>query len=169
VRAYIGLQPPQEVRERLRRQLDGLDEALDAGWVGADHFHVTLRFLGDVSTDDAAFEQLSRAYAAAPARRVRLGQQLQFLGDALVVPAEGADDLALTARELTTLASGVIEPPKFFGHMTVALPSADQQPWAHRMVGAAFAAEWTAAEAFLFASDPTAASRYRVLTRFPLA
>lgn len=169
MRAYVGLQPPLKVREQLRRQLEELDGSPGAGWVGVDHFHVTLRFLGDVSSDEASFRQLREAYGVALPRTVRLGRQLQFLADAVVVPAHGAEDLAQTARELTTLAAGVNEPPKFFGHMTMALPSADQKPWAQRMIGSDFHAEWTASEVYLFASDPTAASRYRVLARFPLA
>ena len=49
-RLFIGLRPPENVRDAL---LDAMDDIEDARWQSEEQLHITLRFLGDVSRPDA--------------------------------------------------------------------------------------------------------------------
>jgi len=172
MRAYVGLQPPKHVRESISQHLARLSSEPNAAWVGPDHFHVTLRFLGDVRAHEKDFEDFKAACAMTPARTVTFDGNLQELGgNALVVPVSGADDLGYLARQTVDKAADVIEPDRFFGHMTVSLPSsAAELAWAAEMVGSEVGGEWFADDVCLFISEVTdGAKRYRVIERFPLA
>lgn len=52
MRLFTALDVPEEVRTRIAALQD--PEALDARWTPPEQFHVTLRFIGDVGTDQAA-------------------------------------------------------------------------------------------------------------------
>jgi 2'-5' RNA ligase len=149
-----------------------LSEPPAAAWVGLDHFHVTLRFLGDVPAELRDFDQLRQACAAVSPRRIDFGPGVQQLGrGALVVPVAGAHDLATVVRATVQKAASVHEPATFFGHMTVALPeTAGELDWAATMLGAPLSGSWDVDEVCVFASETVdGAKRYRVLTRIPLA
>jgi 2'-5' RNA ligase len=171
LRAYVGLEPPLTTRRSVSAALARLSSPPAAAWVGLDHFHVTLRFLGDVPAESRDFDQLRKACATIAPRRVDFGTELQLLGpSALVVPVTGADDLATATRSTVQKAASVHE-QAFFGHMTVALPeTAGELDWASTMLGAPLSGSWDVDEVCVFASETVGgAKRYRVVTRISLA
>ncbi len=143
----------------------------DAAWVGIDHLHVTLRFLGDVHADLRDFEELKQACAMIAPREVAFGPGIRRLGpDALAVPVAGADGLAATTRATVAKAETVSDPPRFFGHMTLALPETPYElAWAERMLDSPLSGRWIAEEVCVFVSETVGdVKRYRVLARLPL-
>ncbi|WP_432850501.1 2'-5' RNA ligase family protein [Amycolatopsis sp. CA-161197] len=172
LRAYIGLEPPLTTRRSVSAALARLSSAPAAAWVGLGHFHVTLRFLGDVPAESRDFDHLRNACAKIARRRVHFGAKIQLFGpNALVVPVTGADDLATAARATVRKEASAHEPLTFFGHMTVALPTtAGELEWASSMLGAPLSGGWDVDEVCVFASETLCgAKRYRVLARIPLA
>ncbi len=86
-------------------------------FVRPENWHITLRFLGDA--DPNAVVDTLRGVTLTPAR-VRLGPGVDIFADrALVIPANGLDDLAQAVREHT---GHIGEAPRkrFVGHLTVA-------------------------------------------------
>lgn len=166
-RLFVGLQPPQHLRNRIRQDLATLSDGPESAWVGADHLHVTLRFLGDVSVGPEDSDTLRAAFGRVSARTLSFGPALRLLGErVLVAPVHGADDLAALTRASVAKAADVTEWDPFFGHLTVSLPStAGERDWAQTMAGGALAGRWPVDEVCLFRSD----NGYRVLDRFPLA
>ncbi|MGW3952091.1 2'-5' RNA ligase family protein [Streptomyces sp. NPDC004752] len=166
-RLFVGLQPPQHLRTRIRQDLAVLDDSPESAWVGADHLHVTLRFLGTVSVDSVDIGTLKAAFAKVTARTVSFGPALMLLGErVLVAPVDGVDDLAAVARASVAKAADVTEWDPFYGHMTVSLPStAEERNWSQAVVGSALTGGWPVDEVCLFLS----ANGYQVLERFPLA
>ena len=51
IRLFTALEIPSEIRQRLTALQSGLDSAR---WIEPEDFHITLRFLGDISEDVAA-------------------------------------------------------------------------------------------------------------------
>jgi 2'-5' RNA ligase len=117
VRLFVSVQPPDEV-------LDGLaaldrPEATGLRWARRDQWHVTLRFLGEVTDPGPVADALARA-ALPPADAV-VGPSATTLGRrSLVLPVNGLDRLAAGVASAT---AGVGEPPgpgPFRGHLTLA-------------------------------------------------
>jgi len=59
MRIFIALDIDSEIRERIARYVQGVRNfAPDAKWVGAESFHITLKFIGEMSAQDV--ERLKR-------------------------------------------------------------------------------------------------------------
>jgi 2'-5' RNA ligase len=71
MRLFIALDIDSGIRERMARFLDGVrDFAPDVRWVNAQSFHVTLKFIGERSPEDA--EEIKRALATIKAPPVSM-------------------------------------------------------------------------------------------------
>lgn len=67
----MALDIPPEIRERITRFVEGLQRyAPDANWVNPASYHVTLKFIGEKSSDDA--EQLKRILSGISGSQVRI-------------------------------------------------------------------------------------------------
>lgn len=140
-------------------------------WTGPEQWHVTLRFLGEVS--DAVVGEVEAVLAQVAAR---LAPALAVLGPAtacfgnsvLMVPVSGLERLAAATAEATaTFGSDPGERRPFVGHLTLAR---SRRRRLGPLAGQALAASWTAYDLTLVRSttSPTGA-RYDVLARFTLS
>jgi RNA 2',3'-cyclic 3'-phosphodiesterase len=117
VRLFIGILPPGAVLDevaRLRRP-----ERPGVRWTTRDQWHVTLRFLGEVSDPAPVVDALD----AAPLARCSaiLGPEVTALGRRVVcVPMAGLDDLAAGVVAATAGFGRPPEPRPFHGHLTLA-------------------------------------------------
>ncbi len=68
MRLFVAIDIPNEIRERLAKFVEGVRNfAPDAKWVGPETFHITLKFVGERSLEDAdRIKQLLREIKAAP-------------------------------------------------------------------------------------------------------
>ena len=69
MRVFVALNLPKKERERIYRATRLLrDQALPVRWVGADKYHLTLKFLGEVRNDrlERIGEILARVTAGSP-------------------------------------------------------------------------------------------------------
>jgi len=161
-RLFIAVWPPEEVVADLlalpRKDQRGVR------FVDPDHWHVTLRFLGDANPDatEAALDGIEIA-----ATRVRLGPAVDVLAErALVVPVDGLDAVA---REVATRTRDLGERSRrrFVGHLTIAR----LKPFAAmpRALGAMVHAEFDLAEIALVQSQlhPDGA-RYTTIASWPV-
>ena len=83
-------------------------------WTKPYRLHITLRFLGECDQDEALS---TLAAASLPAARVTLGPAPQRLGRGVVVlPAEGADELAAAVTEATRFIGDPLPDHPFVGH-----------------------------------------------------
>lgn len=113
-RLFVAAWPDPATTAALRR-LPRPDQP-GVRWVVAENWHVTLRFLGPCDRGDVS-ERLRAAHL--PACRATLGPAVEWLGQQLVVPVAGVDDLAAAVHAAT---SGIGNPPlrPFRGHLTIA-------------------------------------------------
>lgn len=115
-RLFVAVTPPADVLDLV----DALPRPEERGvrWTRRDQWHVTLRFLGEASVDDA-IESLSSVSASAV--DVELGPAVSRLGrNVICVPAHGLGALAEAVGSAT---AGIGEPPDprpFAGHLTLA-------------------------------------------------
>jgi 2'-5' RNA ligase len=114
-RLFLAVWPPEDVAAELthlhRKETRGVR------FVRPEHWHITLRFLGEARPAEVV-EALD-GIALSPAT-ARLGPAVDVLAErALVVPVTGLDDLAATVRERTKRI-GDPPPKRFAGHLTVA-------------------------------------------------
>ncbi|MBI2704983.1 MAG: RNA 2',3'-cyclic phosphodiesterase [Actinobacteria bacterium] len=87
-------------------------------WTKPQHWHVTLRFLGDCSVEDAA---ATLAPLPASTATVRLGPAISRLGRNIVcISAEGLDELAAAVDGATAAIGEPPDPRPFRGHVTLA-------------------------------------------------
>lgn len=64
MRLFVGLDIPQEIRDRLARFIDGLRSfAPDVRFVNPETFHVTLKFIGDTNKFDVVKRALTPIHA----------------------------------------------------------------------------------------------------------
>jgi 2'-5' RNA ligase len=68
MRLFIALDIPDDIRHRIARFVEGVRGfAPDAKWVGPDSFHITLKFIGEKSPDEAErIKQVLRTVKAEP-------------------------------------------------------------------------------------------------------
>jgi RNA 2',3'-cyclic 3'-phosphodiesterase len=115
-RLFVAVIPPDDVLDAI----DALPRPVESGvrWTRREQWHVTLRFLGEASIDDAvdALEGLD----AAPGRAV-VGPAVSRLGRNVVcLPVHGLDALAAGVVEATAAVGEPPDPRPFTGHITLA-------------------------------------------------
>ncbi len=68
MRLFVAIDVPEEVRGRIATFVDGVRNfAPDAKWVGPETFHITMKFIGERSPEDAdRIKQLLREIQGAP-------------------------------------------------------------------------------------------------------
>ncbi|MGU3538245.1 RNA 2',3'-cyclic phosphodiesterase [Methylobacterium sp. A54F] len=123
-RLFTGLEIPPEVGAALARYRGGLP---GARWIEAADYHVTLRFLGDVSNDRANdfCEALSEARMRDPIV-VTLDGLASFGGDrprallAAVAPNPDLDDLQAEHERIARRVGAEPERRRFTPHVTLA-------------------------------------------------
>lgn len=148
MRGFVGIVPPGEVCDALgalpRESRPGLR------WTRPDQWHVTLRFLGSV-TPDEAIEALARLDATAV--DVELGPVVERLGRGVVmVPASGVDDLARAVRQVTAGVGRPEDPTRpFHGHLTLARLRGRTRCG---LIGTRFSVKFRVGEVHLMRSDP---------------
>ncbi|MFM8863113.1 MAG: RNA 2',3'-cyclic phosphodiesterase [Acidimicrobiia bacterium] len=114
-RLFVAVWPPADIIEQLR-SLPRKDQR-GVRFIDPENWHITLRFLGDVSIESAgaALDLLD-----APAAIARLGPGVDLLGGRnLIVPVAGLDFLAADVRKCTGEVGEPDEHP-FRGHLTIA-------------------------------------------------
>jgi RNA 2',3'-cyclic 3'-phosphodiesterase len=117
MRLFVAVQPPDAVLDVLdalpRRERPGIR------WTERAHWHITLRFLGEVA--DAS--PVVTALEAATLERcvARLGPGAEVLGRSVVsVPVSGLDDLARGVATALHGLGGADDDRPFRGHVTLA-------------------------------------------------
>ena len=152
MRLFVGLWPAPEVADVLA----GLarPQHADVRWTARDHWHVTLRFLGEVADDDVP--PLVEALGVAgtwPARLATLGPATARLGrHNLVVPVDGVDDLGADVADATRALGPPPDEHPFTGHLTLARGRRGR-PVPPELSGQHVDAAWTVTELALVRSD----------------
>jgi RNA 2',3'-cyclic 3'-phosphodiesterase len=139
VRAFLAVPPDPDWADSASRLIAGIRPAMpDASWTRPETWHVTLRFLGNVSREElAAFaESVGRAVSGIPSAGLRSGESVVFppRGPARVLgvgfrSAEGGDRLAEAASAAERCARAIgLEPERrrFHPHVTLARL---RRPW----------------------------------------
>jgi 2'-5' RNA ligase len=115
-RLFVAAWPPPVVLDAL----EALPRPLEPGvrYTRRDQWHVTLRFLGPCSVDDAL---AAFARVAAGSGFAELGPAVARLGrSVLAVPVRGLDELAAAVATATGEVGEPPDPRPFTGHVTVA-------------------------------------------------
>jgi RNA 2',3'-cyclic 3'-phosphodiesterase len=175
MRTFVAAWPDEPTRRRLAALELGHPKNLRP--VGPTRWHVTVRFLGEVTEDQVAF--LGPALRDGVAAHqgpfdCRLGPATAWFSGARVLqlPADGLDELAA----VVTLATAPIVPeangggPPFNGHLTVARVKGRLGPQAHdELQGIAFDSTFAVEHVDLVASEPSPQGHvYSTLLRAPL-
>ena len=160
-RLFVTVWPDANVTDELAKLPQPVEDGVR--WSPSDNWHVTLCFIGDASPA-LVIERLTEADL--PVATLRFGPAVERLGDRiLMVPVDGADELAAAVRDAVAGIAGA-DQYRFRGHLTIArsIPNA-----ASSVVGAAFEASMAATEIALVASEtrPDGAV-YRTLSTFSL-
>jgi 2'-5' RNA ligase len=170
MRLFVAVWPPDSVV----RQLASIDRPDRAGlrWTTEDQWHVTLRFLGEVGSEERA--GLERALASVRSDPgvgpvvVQAGPQLVRLGSSvLCLPVAGLEAVAAAVVEHTSPFGAPVESRPFRGHLTIARAARGVDPRLRDPV--AFRASWKIEEITLVASTlhPHGA-RYEIVGRYQL-
>ena len=168
MRLFVAIWPPAPVVELLA----GIERPPTPGlrWTTEDQWHVTLRFLGEVTGDDRGkktFDGLQSIGRNRPAT-ARAGPAVVPLGPTvLCLPVAGLDELAADVGRATADIGAPVGKRPFRGHLTIArLKEGARVP---PSAWAALSASWNVDEVTLVASQlrPTGA-HYEVIGRIPL-
>jgi 2'-5' RNA ligase len=148
-RLFVAVEPPPEVLDRIAA-LPRPDEP-GVRWTRPEHWHVTLRFLGEAPLD-AAVDALARLDA--PAAVAEVGPVVSRLGRNVVcLPVRGLDALAAAVAEATGRVGEPPDPRPFTGHLTLARL---RHRGACGLAGTPFAATFPVTEVRLVRSELTA-------------
>jgi RNA 2',3'-cyclic 3'-phosphodiesterase len=175
VRTFVAAWPDEPTRQRLAALELGREKNLRL--VGPARWHVTLRFLGEVT--EAELEPLGEALQAGAATlpgpaECRLGPATAWFSRVRVLqlPVHGLG--AVAAAVLRATAPIVAEPsgggPPFNGHLTLARAKGRLGPQARaELAGIPFASTFAVAHVDLVASAPSPQGHvYTTLLRAPL-
>jgi 2'-5' RNA ligase len=181
VRAFVAAWPDDAARRQLAALELGLGHPRNLRLVGPTRWHVTLRFLGEVS--EAQIEPLGDALRAAVATggaghpapvECRLGPATAWFSRVRVLqlPAHGLDDLAAAVQRATAAVVPVRDggEPNFNGHLTLARVKGRLGPLAQaELQGIPFASAFAVTHVDLVASAPSPHGHvYTTLARAPL-
>ncbi len=181
-RAFVAVELPDEVREKMRDVRDRLRSAIGRGsWARPENFHVTLRFLGTVGED--VIESFASKTEPQFARIAPFPLRVQGVGafpnlrraSVLWVGAVASDNELASVYRIAEQGAVEIGLPAearpFEGHITLARfkdRGGRDVTWAIESAGEFDAGEFTARSAALFAStlSPSGAV-YTRLREFP--
>jgi 2'-5' RNA ligase len=165
-RLFVAVWPPEEVLDRLaglpRPSVDGLR------WTDRQHWHVTLRFLGPVETEQPVIDALSDTTVGA--QRVMLGPALGRFGHRILhVPVAGLDPIAAAVTDATAHLGRPPDDRPFRGHITLARAGGRARVDLRPLTGHAVGAEWEVDAVGLVESRlSSVGAHYEVLRWFPL-
>jgi RNA 2',3'-cyclic 3'-phosphodiesterase len=167
VRVFVAIWPSPPVVH----QLAALERRARPGvrWTTADQWHVTLRFLGEISDAEVglmkgALDDLSASVRSGPVVAVA-GPALTRLGSTILcLPVSGLDELAGHVTALTAETGEPVGERPFRGHLTLARARRGVDPRPPAAVP--LSASWPVGEVTLVASvlRPQGA-RYEILSR----
>lgn len=178
MRLFVAVWPDDETRRRLSGLELELGRSKGLRFVGAARWHVTLRFLGEVSEDDVG--PLGDALVAHVAEyrgpvECRLGPGTDWFTGVrvLYLPAAGLDGLATAVRAATVpLVPEPADPePDFNGHLTLARSKGRRLSVAAlgEMAGIPFEESFPVPALDLVSSQPSPEGHvYTTVTRAPL-
>jgi RNA 2',3'-cyclic 3'-phosphodiesterase len=180
LRAFLAVTLPSEARARIAEAADRLRAAApaDARWVAPDHYHLTLKFLGEIREEDvgrlverasaklapeAPFELAFAGFGAFPnAREARV----LWLG-----ATRGSGSLAKLARKLDAASRAIgaeRERRPFAAHLTLARLREPARVEVERIPGPEMVA-FSVGEVVLYESRPSPGGpRYVPLAHLPL-
>ena len=149
IRAFIAIELPQQIQQRLDQVISQLKSRLEGStirWVPAENIHLTLKFLGEVSTANAEiFGKLLRAEAASCSHfEISVGGLGAFPNAhnprVIWVGVEAPSDLIVLQRliEAATERLGYMKEDKPFSpHLTLGRVSRNATPRDARLIGEA--------------------------------
>ena len=167
-RLFVAVWPSDEVLDRLT----ALDRPPLAGlrWTTRDQWHVTLRFLGQVSVTEAVAGAL-RTVSTCRAVDATLGPATGRFGRRVVhVPVAGLEPVAAKVLQATAQLGRPPDDRPFAGHLTLARVAKDARVNLAPLTGVGVAGGWRVDAVCLVESRLSpGGARYEVLERFPLA
>ena len=146
---FVAVWPPPEVVPALAELHERDEEGLR--WTPSDRWHVTLRFLGEVSEEGipALCHAIDQAVAGELPCRAVLGPATVQLGRAvLIVPVAGLDPLGAAVTDATREFGQPPEDRPFAGHLTVAR-GRGRRPVPRLLAGRSVDGEWDVTEVTL--------------------
>jgi 2'-5' RNA ligase len=171
MRLFVAVWPPADVVDVLtalpRPDVGGVR------WTTREQWHVTLRFLGQIATDDV--DEATGAFGRIDVDTVgavsaQMGPATACFGRSILqVPVQGLDELARVTVEATAAVGQPPDDRPFHGHVTLAR-ARRRTGDLRRLRGAPVGARWRVAELTLVASTPHRdGSRYEVVSSLALA
>lgn len=178
-RLFIGIRPPQAVRDTLIDTMEALD---GARWVDGDNLHLTLRFVGPVERPVAndlaealgqiAWPRFELEVAGTGAfDRSRRHQSYPHAVWARVPPSEALEGLRQKVERACEVSGLGRETRRFTPHITLARTDRATEPVANWLSswGALAAGPWTVEDFILFESHlGNAGARYEEVARYAL-
>ena len=131
LRAFIALEIPASIQESIQQQTAGLRKAASFSlvrWVPAENLHLTLKFLGDVSSTSLQFvtQMLSREASQYPGFSMQVGGLGAFpsarRARVLWIGIRAPETLSALQRSLDSAAARLGYPPEdrpFSPHLTI--------------------------------------------------
>jgi 2'-5' RNA ligase len=175
VRAFVAAWPDEATRQRLGALELGHPKNLRL--VGPTRWHVTLRFLGDITDDQVerlveAVQQAAAAQSGPLACRLGPGTAWFSRVRVLQLPAHGLDELAAAVQRATApiVAERDDGEPPFNGHLTLARVKGQLGPHDQaELQGIPFASTFAVEHVDLVCSEPSPHGHvYTTLARAPL-